>query len=94
MSLRLQFRLAFSLKKGSKNVASFVRHLVPGCLDGFLGFCESGVPVLVFKVRNSRVKPATITRFTERYITHLTAGVCLCFDFHVGLELAHYVLRL
>lgn len=63
-------------------------------LDGFPGFCESEVPVLVFKVRNSRVEPTTITRFTEHYITHLTPAMCLCFDFHVGLELVHYVLRL
>lgn len=51
----------------------------------FLGFCVLEVPVLVFKVCSSRVKPVTITRSTEHYIMHFTTGVCLCFDFYVGL---------
>lgn len=62
-----------------------------GSLEGFVGFCESEVAVLAFKVRSGRVKSATLTRFTEHYIMHLTAGVCLCFEVRVGLKLAHYV---
>lgn len=58
---------------------------LPKSLD-FKGFCERQVPVLVFKVCGSRVQHVTTTRFTEHYIMHLTTGVCLCFDFHVGLE--------